>query len=437
VTGTTGTARPSLSIWSVAALGVGSMVGAGIFTLLGEAALMTGRDVYLAFAAGGAIALLSGWSYARLAARFPDSGGIKTYFERAFPSRILAGGLSILFLVGMAITLAVIAKTFGAYAGRLTLGDATSVLADDLFASAAILFVVWANMAGSGIVGHVEEVMVSVKLAILSALLLAGLWVADPARLVSAPTVAPATLAASVGLTFFAYAGYGVMANASGDVANPVKVVPRAIFLAIGVVIALYVGLAVIVLGTISADDLARYRHTAIAQAAHLVFGKPGFVVVSVAALLATTSALNAGLFSGLAISKAMAARGELPSMFGRPAGRAGTQGLLWAAAVVLVMVNLLTLSEICHIAGATCLILYLAVFAAHWRLHAEAGGSRLLILAGASLMLLVLVAQFFHLWQARPRVIAVTAASVLGSLALEWLILKARRQESQGRTSE
>ena len=106
----------SMSTWGVAALGVGSMVGAGIFTLLGEATLMTGRDVYLAFLMGGAIALLSGYSYARLAARFPGPGGITDYFKKAFPSPVLSGGLSILFLIGLLIGLTMLAKTFGAYA---------------------------------------------------------------------------------------------------------------------------------------------------------------------------------------------------------------------------------------------------------------------------------------------------------------------------------
>jgi amino acid transporter len=414
-----------MSVWGVAALGVGSMVGAGIFTLLGEAALMTGSDVYLSFAVGGTIALLSGYSYACLAARFPSSGGIMAYFDRAFPSRVLAGGLSILFLVGLVIALTMIAKTFGAYAGRLALGDQSSPFYVDLFASAVVIAVVWMNMAGSGLVSHVEEVMVAVKLTILTVLMLGGLWAIDPAMLAGEPVVAPTALFASVGLTFFAYAGYGIMANASGFVANPQKTVPRAIFIAIGVVAVLYIGLAVIVLGHVSADHLVRYRHTAVAQAAHLVFGKPGFVVVSIAALLATTSALNASLFAGLEISKAMAAEGELPAMFGRAAWRQGTHGLVWTGAAVLVMVNLLDLGAICHIAGATCLILYLAVFAAHWRLREQAGGSRLLIALGAALMLVALVAQVLHLWTTRPSVIAVTVISVLGSFGVEWLILR------------
>jgi hypothetical protein len=97
----------------------------------------------------------------------------------------------------------------------------------------------------------------------------------------------------------------------------------------------------------------------------------------------------------------------------------------VWTAGLVLAMINLLGLSAICHIAGAACLILYLAVFAAHWRLHAETGGSRLLIALGAILMMVVLVAQLIHLWEYRPEVIAVTAAMVVGSLVLEWQILK------------
>ena len=97
----------------------------------------------------------------------------------------------------------------------------------------------------------------------------------------------------------------------------------------------------------------------------------------------------------------------------------------MWATALVLVLINLIDLTAICHIAGAAALILYLAVFAAHWRLHAEAGGSRLLIVLGVGLMAVVLVAQVIHLWTARPEVLAFTAAAVLGSLAIEWLILR------------
>ena len=86
------------------------------------------------------------------------------YFDRAFPWRVLAGGLSILFLISLLIALTMIAKTFGAYAGRLALGDALTPLHVDLFASAIVIVVVLANMAGSGMVSHIEEFLVGIKL---------------------------------------------------------------------------------------------------------------------------------------------------------------------------------------------------------------------------------------------------------------------------------
>jgi amino acid transporter len=68
-----------MTIWSVAALGIGSMVGAGIFALLGHAAPAAGGDTFIAFVLGGVVAMLSGYSYAKLAARYPDAGGLTAY----------------------------------------------------------------------------------------------------------------------------------------------------------------------------------------------------------------------------------------------------------------------------------------------------------------------------------------------------------------------
>ena len=75
-----------MNLWSVTALGIGSMVGAGIFALLGQAALAAGSETYVAFILGGFIALLSGYSYAKLAACFPEAGGLASYFDHAFGS---------------------------------------------------------------------------------------------------------------------------------------------------------------------------------------------------------------------------------------------------------------------------------------------------------------------------------------------------------------
>ena len=417
-----------MSVLSVAALGIGSMVGAGIFALLGQAALMAGRDVYLSFAIGGAIALLSGYSYARLAARFPSSDGLLEYFDRAFPSKVLTGGLTLLYLVTQIVAAAMVAKTFGAYADRLFVGDASPPIVTNLFGSAIVILLVVINMIGTGTVGRTEELLVAAKLIILTALMLAGVPSINPAMLGNGQSVGPATLFASIGLTFFAYAGYGMMTNASGHVANPPVMIPRAIFLAIGIVIVLYIGLTVIVLGNVSDADLARYASTAVAQAARPVLGSAGFVIVSIGALFATASGIMASLFCVVEISRGLVAKGQLPAAMGKAAWRQGTSGMFWATAVILVLVNLVDLGAIAQIASATFLICYLAIFVAHWRLHAEVGGSRLVIFIGAAFMAAVLAAFLVHLWTARPFAIGLIVVAVVGSLGVEWLIQQRRR---------
>ena len=81
----------SMNLWSVTALGIGSMVGAGIFALLGQAVMAAGSETYVAFILGGFIALLSGYSYAKLAACYPEAGGLASYFDHAFGSERSSG----------------------------------------------------------------------------------------------------------------------------------------------------------------------------------------------------------------------------------------------------------------------------------------------------------------------------------------------------------
>ena len=164
-----------LSLWSVIALGIGSMVGAGIFALMGQATLMAGKNVYWSFILGGVAALLSGYTYAKLGSRYPGSGGIMDYFNEAFSHKTLSGALTLIYLGTLVITVALVAKSFGAYAARLFLPDrAVTIYSTALFASVAILLLGALNMGGARAVGKSEVIMVAFKLLILTVLMLAS-----------------------------------------------------------------------------------------------------------------------------------------------------------------------------------------------------------------------------------------------------------------------
>ena len=413
-----------MNLWSVTALGIGAMVGAGIFALLGQAALVAGGETYIAFIVGGVIALLSGYSYAKLATRYPDAGAITAYFDHAFGAGQLAGTLSLIYLITLAATVAMIAKAFGAYATPLV-GGGSSRMWIDGFASGIVILLALLNIAGSGLVGKAEIVLVGIKLVILTVLMVAGAvgMIGKPPAEHLHPSVM--ALISSVGLTFFAYAGYGMMANAAGSVPHPERTIPRAIFLAVSVVIVLYVGLAAIVLGSLSSSELAQHANTAVAEAAEPVLGHAGYIIVSVGALLATASAVNAYVFAAMKIAVALAQAGQLPRMFDQRVWREGTRGLLLGIGGVLLAINIFNLDALAHIASATFLIVYLAVHVAHWRLIDKTEGYRLPVAIGFLSMAAVLACFLWTTAIAQPWSVGLIVVFIAGSWAIEVLLAR------------
>lgn len=413
-----------MNLWSVTAMGIGAMVGAGIFALLGEAALIGGSDTYIAFLLSGFVAILSGYSYAKLGIRYPELGGVSAYFDHAFGVSRLSGTLSLIYLITMAATIALVAKAFGAYAAPLIFSG-SSRLWGDVFASALVIVLTVMNVMGSGLVGKAEIVLVGIKLAILAALMIAGVIGLQSHAAVAHFHPGVMGIAGCAGLTFLAYAGYSVIADAAGSVPRPTRTIPLAIYLAIGAVVVLYVGLAVIVIASVSTADLLNNSETAVAQAARPVLGQAGYIIVSIAALLATASGVNAWLFSVMKMALALAKAGQLPAIFRQPVWRGGTKGVLLGVGGVLLVVNLFNLSAIASIASATFLITYLAVHVAHWRLIDETNASQWIVGTGFLSMAAVLGSFLWTTFATQPWSVVAIGVFVAGSWGMEMLIMR------------
>jgi amino acid transporter len=411
-----------MNLWSVTSLGIGAMVGAGIFAVLGQTALLAGKQTYLSFILGGCVAALCGYSYAKLSCRYPDAGGISTYFDEAFGAGRVSGTLSLIYLITIAVTIALVAKAFGAYAAPLLFGDSNRIWVD-LFASGLVILMALLNMIGAGLVGKAEMFLVGFKLFILTGLMIAGAISMEHAQPVVAVAPGLTGVFAGVGLTFLAYAGFGMMANAAGSVPEPERTIPRAIYLAIAIVIVLYVCLAIVVLGNVSAAQLAQHSDTAVAEAARPVLGQAGYAIVSVAALLATASGVNAWIFSAMKISAVLAKAGQLPRMFGKALWRKGTRGLFILVVGVLLILNVFNLDALAHIASAVFLISYLAVQVAHWKLIKQTRGSHLIVATGFLAMTAVFVYFVWTTALTQPWSVALIAVFIACSAVIELLL--------------
>ena len=407
-----------LTVRGAAFLGVGAMVGAGIFALLGEAATVAGSAVWLSFLLAGLITLLLAYNVVKLGIRYPSTGGLIEYLLQGFGNGRLLGIASWLgYAAAFVVVGAMLAVSFGAYAVSLFFGDDAWSGWDNVFASLLVVAVTAINMIGATFVSRVASVMVVVLLAVFAVFVVVTIADVDFDLLAFSGYPAFSKIIASIALTFFAFLGFGVMTFTVGNLRNPERELPRAMVLALGLTTATYVLIAIGVFGTLTVDEAIGYGETAIAEAARPTLGDAGFTLMAVAALIATAGATNATLFGSVGLTNSLAELGQFPPLLGRGSRLGRHGGLLVTAALVLLLANLADLSAIASVGSVCSLLVFLLVGVAGYRLRSETGASGAVVIVGMAATAVVLA--FFAVDTLRNAPETFTATVAMAGLAV------------------
>ncbi|MGV9939907.1 APC family permease [Streptomyces sp. NPDC003401] len=298
--------RRTLGVGDAVVVGLGSMIGAGIFAALAPAARAAGSGLLLGLALAAVIAYCNATSSARLAALYPASGGTYVYGrERLGPFWGYLAGWS--FVVGKTASCAAMALTVGAYVWP---GQAHAV------AVAAVVVLTAVNYGGVHKSARLTRLIVAVVLAVLASVVVvcAGSGQSDAGRLDIGTSEGLSGVLEAAGLLFFAFAGYARIATLGEEVRDPARTIPRAIPLALGIALAVYVCVAVSVLSVLGSGGLGR-------AAAPLVdavraAGVPELVpVVRVGAAVAALGSLLALILGVSRTTLAMARDRHLPGV--------------------------------------------------------------------------------------------------------------------------
>jgi tellurite resistance protein len=178
-----------------------------------------------------------------------------------------------------------------------------------------IALVVLVNLVGAKIVGRSEQVVISVELVILVVFVVLAFSKGDWSRFGQHGGDGALGVLSAAGLLYVCYEGFGVVTNSAGDMADPRRELPRALYLAVGVVMAIYVAVSVAIVVVMRLAEIDASSGHVLAEAGRAVLGRAGFLVVGVAALLATSSAVNATMFGSANLAYVVAKRGELPAV--------------------------------------------------------------------------------------------------------------------------
>ena len=369
-----------LGLFTITMVGVGAMIGAGIFVLTGIAAGTAGPGLILAFAANGLVTFLTALAYAELGSAIPEAGGGYLWVKEGLPgpNAFLAGWMS---WFAHAVAGSLYALGFGAYFGLvmeefgLTVLGLTGGQLEKPLAVAVALAFVGINFKGVSETGLAGNIVTMAKVVVILIFVGSGLaaMVGEPASWEKFTPFTPEGLGGvltAMGLTYIAFEGYEIIVQAGEEVKDPKRNIPRAVFWSLAIVIPIYILVAVTAVGAVDTGTaqptwqwLGEHKELGLAEAARQ-FMPLGTTLLLVGGLLSTMSALNATTFSSTRVSFAMGRDRNLPDFFAEVHDETRTPylALLASGGLIIFMALAIPIEDVAAAADVMFLLLFLQV---------------------------------------------------------------------------
>lgn len=410
--------REAIGFKEAFSIGVGGMIGGGIFAVLGLSLELSGAGAPAAFTIAGLVALFTAYSYMKLTRRYPSRGGTVEFLVRAYGPGLLSGGLNVMLLVAYTVMIALYAYAFGSYGASTFHGGIVWARSLSLAVIAIFAFV---NALGAVVSGRVEDALVFFKVSVLLFVAAAVLPLVDWNKLSPENWPPPAKLLVGGMIIFLAYEGFELIANASAD-AERVEDVVRAFPAAVLTVVGIYVLVAIVSAGALSPEQVIEARDYALAELASIPLGRPGFLIVVAAALASTASAINATLYGTAGISYIVAKYGQLPRSMGKRVWGHAPEGLIIISVISALLVLSSSLEQISVAGSAGFLLIFTAINLAAYRLRRETRANPLITLAGAALSGVSLLVLVGYTLLTSPGQVALFLVLLAGSFVAEAL---------------
>jgi len=403
-------------------IGVGGMVGGGIFAVLGLTIDLAKGAAPIAFLIAGLIALITSYSYAKLSVRYPSEGGTIEFIVRAFGNNLFSAIINNLLLFSYVVMLSLYAYAFGSYGSALFTGKDILWLHKFLAASVIIFFVI-VNLLGAYFTGKTEDIMVFLKVAILLLFIVIGFKTFNSEQLKPQYWTSPLSFITGGLIIFLAYEGFELIANAAKDVKNP-SILPKAFYASVIFVIFLYVTIAVVTLGNVSFEVAKKASDYVLAIAAKPSLGEFGFILIGIAALLSTASAINATIYGAGRVGYLVAKLGEIPRTFEEKV-RNGYEGMIIIGLLGVIFAISFNVENISIAGSLGFLIIFSLVNLANFKLYKETDSNRIIPLLGfllTSISAIILVGyNFVH----NPSNLANATVVIIGVALFTYLYKK------------
>jgi amino acid transporter len=408
-----------IGFFEVSAIGIGGMVGGGIFAVLGLAVQLSRGGAPVAFLIAGTVALVTSYSYSKLSVALPGKGGTVSFLDKAFGPGLFTGSMNLLLWISYIIMLSLYAFAFGSYGSEL-FPNGSHDLIKHLLISGIVIIITLLNIFSAKLIGEAEDFVVAIKLLILIFFCVVGFQGIEGKNLAIENWSPVIGIIGGGFIIFLAYEGFELIANTSDDVRNPDKTLPRAYFASVIFVILLYIIVSAVTVGNLPVKQIVEAKDYALAMAAKPFLGQFGFILIAIAALLSTTSAINATLYGSARLSYIIAKDGELPRFLEDSVWNKPLEGLLITSAFTLLVANLFDLSSLSTMGSAGFLLIFAGVNLANAKLSEQTKSKKIIPYSGAGLCLGALASLLWQTLVTNPRNLWIFIGMIILSISIE-----------------
>ncbi len=417
--------RKKLGLKELTAIGIGGMIGGGIFAVLGLSIKIAGGLAPVAFSIAGLIALLTAYSYAKFSYYHPCMGGTIEYIAMGLNKEQIVGYLSTLLWVSYIVMLSLYSFAFGSYGAALmgfSEGTLGYVTVKHLLITAVLVTFMIINLLGAEIMGKIEDFLVYAKVAILLFFIVIGLTHSNPEMIFKQPWPPLHMVIAGGMIIFLAYEGFELISNAGLD-ADSKEDLYKSFFLSVIIVVAIYVLIAYVSVTTLPVSEIVKYKDYALAVIAEPLLGRLGFVMIGIAALYSTASAINATIYGAGRIAYLIFKHGELKEPLKKKAWKEPKEGIIITSLAAVILANTYSLANISLMGSLGFLLVFLAVNYSAYKLSNVIGANKSLalvatVLTALSSAILVYVALSMDFWSQLKALLTLTVTPLIIELA-------------------
>jgi amino acid transporter len=332
-----------------------------------------------------------------------------------------------MMLFSYVIMLALYAYAFGSYGSALIVGSDVTWIHNSLAAGVILLFTL-VNLLGALMTGKAEDIMVFIKLAILIIFAGVGFFSIDFSHMAPSEWMPMPSVMAGGFMIFLAYEGFELIANTARDIKEPEKNLPRAYYASVIFVILLYILIAAVAVGNLSFSEAQNAQDYVLAKAAEPSFGHAGFIIIGIAALLSTASAINATIYGSGRTAYLIAKLGELPKSLEKKV-KHGFEGMIIIGLLGVIFAISFNINNISVAGSLGFLIVFALVNLANFKLHHETGGNRFISAFGTLLCFGAVGVLIVHnaLYSPQSLITSVVIISIVGISSVFYYNFKKR----------